>query len=85
MKKSLLTKLFSLTMAVVAMTAVCTSAAESSETPAEITEIGTAEELVAFAESVTDGSMGGYAGQTVVLTADIDCADVEWTPAGTMD
>ncbi|MBR3087203.1 MAG: hypothetical protein IKH04_12470, partial [Kiritimatiellae bacterium] len=47
--------------------------------------IGTAEELIAFAKSVTDGSKGGYAGQTVVLTADIDCKDVEWTPIGTMN
>lgn len=56
---------------------------EEEETAA--TEIGTAGELLAFAKSVTDGSMGGYAGQTVVLTADIDCAGIEWTPAGTMD
>ena len=48
-------------------------------------EIGTAEELVSFAKSVTDGSMGGYAGKTVVLTDDIDCTDIEWTPIGTMD
>ena len=48
-------------------------------------EIGTAEELVSFAKSVTDGSMGGYAGRTVVLTDDIDCTDIEWTPIGTMD
>ncbi|MDO5132320.1 MAG: GLUG motif-containing protein [Eubacteriales bacterium] len=52
---------------------------------AAVIEIGTADELLAFAKSVTDGSMGGYAGQTVVLTADIDCAGIEWTPAGTMD
>ena len=61
---------------------------ESTETEAESAEaieIGTAEELVAFAKSVTDGSKGGYAGQTVVLTADIDCKDVEWTPIGTMN
>ena len=57
------------------------AAAEASDT----VEIGTAEELVAFAKSVTDGSKGGYAGQTVVLTADIDCTDVEWTPIGTME
>lgn len=52
-----------------------TPAAETSDT----IEIGTAEELVTFAKSVTDGSKGGYTGQTVVLTADIDCSDVEWT------
>ena len=48
-------------------------------------EIATAEELVDFAKSVTDGSIGGAAGKTVLLTADIDCSDVEWTPIGTMD
>ncbi len=50
-----------------------TPAAETSDT----IEIGTAEELVTFAKSVTDGSKSGHAGQTVVLTADIDCSDVE--------
>lgn len=58
---------------------------DASEEISDTVEIGTAEELVAFAKSVSDGSMGGYAGQTVVLTADIDCTDVEWTPIGTMD
>ena len=48
-------------------------------------EIGTAEELADFAKSVTDGSMDGYAGKTVVLTDDIDCTDIEWTPIGTMN
>lgn len=57
---------------------------ESAEEAAAI-EIGTLDELLAFARSVTDGSAGGYAGQTVLLTADIDCAGAEWTPIGTMD
>lgn len=48
-------------------------------------EIGTAEELADFAKSVTDGSMNGYVGKTVVLTDDIDCNDIEWTPIGTMN
>lgn len=48
-------------------------------------EIGTAEELTAFAKSVSDGSKDGYAGKTVVLTNDIDCTDIEWTPIGTMN
>ena len=48
-------------------------------------EIGTAEELAAFATSVSDGSKDGYAGKTVVLTNDIDCTDIEWTPIGTMN
>ena len=59
---------------------------ESSEEQASDTiEIGTAQELVDFAKSVTDGSISGAAGMTVLLTADIDCKDVEWTPIGTMD
>jgi hypothetical protein len=36
-------------------------------------EISTAKELSDFAKSVSDGSEGGYAGKTVVLTDDIDC------------
>lgn len=48
-------------------------------------EISDAQELVSFAKSVTDGSMNGFAGKTVLLTADIDCSGVEWTPIGTMD
>ena len=58
---------------------------ESSSSDSSRIEIGTAEELKAFAESVTDGSQKGYAGKTVVLTDDIDCTDIEWTPIGTMD
>lgn len=56
-----------------------------SEAESDTIEIGTAEELVAFAQSVTDGSIGGAAGKTVLLTADIDCSGVEWTPIGTMN
>ena len=48
-------------------------------------EIGTAQELLDFAKRVTDGSIGGAAGMTVLLTADIDCSDVKWEPIGTMD
>ena len=89
MKLSLLKKVLTLAAAAATATAICACAEETSEaqTPAaaEVIEIGTAEELAAFAKSVTDGSMSGYAGQTVVLTADIDCSGLEWTPAGTMD
>lgn len=55
------------------------------ENSGDTIEIGTAEELSSFTKSVTDGSMKGYAGKTVVLTDDIDCTDIEWTPIGTMD
>lgn len=61
------------------------TAPETSEADSDTIEIATAEELVAFAKSVTDGSIGGAAGKMVLLTADIDCTDVEWTPIGTMD
>ena len=68
-----------------AETAAETTLQESTTEESDCIEIGSAEELVSFAKSVSDGSKGGYAGQTVVLTADIDCTDVEWTPIGTMD
>ena len=42
-------------------------------------QIATAEQLTAFAASVNDGTLGGYAGQAIVLTADIDLAGVDWT------
>ena len=84
-----------LPMAVIIVLAGCTCVSaseneteqinETAESAADVVEIGTAEELVSFAKSVTDGTMEGYVGKTVVLTSDIDCADVEWTPAGTMD
>ena len=45
--------------------------------------ISNAAELKAFAESVNRGYT--YAGQTVVLTADIDLNGVKWTPIGTVD
>ncbi len=63
----------------------CAAAASGDETAVETIEIATADELIAFAKSVSDGSASGYAGQTVLLTADIDLAGVEWIPAGTMD
>ena len=62
-----------------------TTPESSEEQTSDTIEIGTAQELVDFAKSVTDGSISGAAGMTVLLTADIDCKDVEWTPIGTMD
>lgn len=44
------------------------------------TSISTVEGLKAFAKAVNNGY--NYAGQTVVLTADIDLNGVEWTPIG---
>ncbi len=91
MKKSV-TKLLAVTAALVTA-ACCTvgaaqpekSVAETETASAAAVEIGTADELLAFAQSVTDGSAGGYAGQTIVLTDDIDCSELAWQPIGTMD
>ena len=99
MKKSLMKSMPAMMIALTAAISVCAYAAETDEeqsnetvlemeageNAADVTEIGTAEELLSFAKSVTDGSMGGYAGQTVVLTDDIDCSEIEWVPIGTMD
>ena len=59
------------------------AADQAEESP--VLEIGTLDELLDFAESVLDGSMGGYAGWNIVLTDDIDCSNAEWKPIGTMD
>lgn len=47
------------------------------------TMIFTLEELIAFAKEVNAGNT--YAGKTVILGADIDLANMEWTPIGTGD
>jgi hypothetical protein len=44
-------------------------------------KIGTLEELIAFANDVNVNG-NGYSGKTVVLTADIDLNNEEWTPIG---
>lgn len=44
-------------------------------------EIGTVDELLAFAKSVNE-DYETYEGDTVLLTADIDLEGVEWTPIG---
>ncbi|MCR4621027.1 MAG: hypothetical protein K5663_02985 [Clostridiales bacterium] len=55
------------------------------EMPSEVVEIATAEELLALARTVNDGSAQGYPGQYFVLTADIDLTGIEWQPIGHMD
>ena len=45
--------------------------------------IFTIEELIAFANDVNAGNT--YAGKTVILGADIDLNNMEWTPIGTSD
>ena len=57
--------------------AVFCPAAES----AVITEIGSAEQLAAFRDSVNAGD--DYDGLNVMLTADIDLQNAEWLPIGT--
>lgn len=44
-------------------------------------KIGTLAELLAFANDVNVNG-NGYSGKTVVLTADIDLGNMEWTPVG---
>ena len=44
-------------------------------------KIGTLDELLAFAKDVNVNG-NGYSGKTVVLTADIDLGNKEWTPVG---
>lgn len=65
---------------------VCVKAFASPADPSEFgepdrTEIGTAEELLAFASKVNNGR--DYKWKSVVLTADIDMTGVEFTPIGT--
>ena len=43
------------------------------------------DDLLAFAASVNDGSMYGYADMNVMLTQDIDLEGIAWTPIGNMD
>ena len=50
-----------------------------------VIEIATAEQLLALAQTVNDGSAQGYPGQTFVLTADIDLTGIVWQPIGHMD
>ena len=66
---------------------VVVGAPEAPEADADGTiKIGTAAELFGFAQKVNSGE-DYYQGKTVVLTADIDLTNAEWTPIGsaTMD
>ena len=55
----------------------------SEETTQEVV-ISSVDDLLRFAASVNDGSAFGYAGQTVLLNADLDLKDVAWEPIGNM-
>lgn len=48
-------------------------------------EIAGVETFKAFADSVNDGSQGGYAGKFIRLTADIDLDGTEFQPIGNMN
>lgn len=47
-------------------------------------QIGSTDTLLAFAQSVNDGTQGGYAGVYFQVTDDIDLKGVTWTPIGNM-
>jgi len=76
MKKRLL-----LALLVLCLTICAFSVTVGAEGEAADLEIGTVDELVAFATAVNDGNK--YEGKTVVLTDDIDLSSVaNWTPIG---
>ena len=49
---------------------------------ADVLEISTPEELLAFAEDVNSGSYNGLTDAVVELTADIDMSGYDWVPMG---
>ena len=59
---------------------VTVGAIEAPVVNGDTVEIANVAQLIAFAQSVNAGN--NYAGKTVVLTADIDLNNVEWTPIG---
>lgn len=84
-------KLLSLLLAACVLVCVCASAsadagifAGGSGTEEDPYQIATADQLVAFAASVNDGSAKGYGGQFIVLTEDLDLTGIDWTPIGSM-
>lgn len=86
--KTLLSLLLVLCMALSLSTAAMAEEslfAGGSGTEEDPWQIATVDQFLAFSKSVNDGSTGGYAGQYLVLTADIDLKDVEWTPIGSME
>lgn len=85
--KKLLLVLLALALAL----GLCAASAESapyaggSGTEADPYQIATADQLVALASAVNDGSVNGYPGVCFVLTDDIDLAGIEWQPIGHLD
>ena len=85
-------KLTSLLLALSLMLAMCAVASAETKifaggagTEDDPYQIATAEQLLALAATVNDGSAQGYPGQYFVLTDDIDLADTDWQPIGHMD
>lgn len=54
-------------------------------TEAEPYQIESVDQLLAFRDSVNDGSIGGYAGSCIELAADLSLEGVEWEPIGNMN
>ena len=84
-------KLLSLLLAACVLVCVCASAsadagifAGGSGTEEDPYQIATADQLVAFAASVNDGSAKVYGGQFIVLTEDLDLTGIDWTPIRSM-
>lgn len=84
-------KLLSILLALALALALNAASAESSPyaggtgTEADPYQIATAEQLMALAAAVNDGSANGYPGTCFVLTDDIDLAGAAWQPIGHLD
>ena len=59
--------------------------AGGSGTEADPWQIATADQLLALASAVNDGSVNGYYGAFFALTEDIDLSGVAWQPIGHLD
>ena len=84
-------KLLSLLIAACVVISACAMAsadegifAGGSGTEEDPYQIAAVDQLLAFAASVNDGSAGGYGGQFVVLTEDLDLSGISWIPIGSM-
>ena len=81
-------KWFALLIAVAMMCSIMgvgiAEAAPAAEAVPQEIVISSVDDLLGFAASVNDGSAFGYAGQTILLDADLDLTDVAWEPIGNM-
>ena len=84
-------RLLSTLLALALALGLCAASAETtpfaggSGTETDPWQIATADQLLAMANAVNDGSAGGYYGAFFALTEDIDLAGMEWQPIGRMD